>query len=83
MITNFKIHQILASSISRKESLDILFKKKKKMHGKENVMSHCSDVARGWAGWALAYPEFGSSVNPIPTGEDRLCPPQFCLPTRI
>ena len=26
-----------------------------------------SDVASGWAGWALAHPEFGSSVNPITT----------------
>ena len=26
-----------------------------------------SDVARGWAGRALAHPEFGSSVNPIKT----------------
>ena len=28
---------------------------------------HSSDAASGWAGWALAHPEFGSSVNPIPT----------------
>ena len=27
-----------------------------------------SDTASGWAGWALAHPEFGSSVNPITTG---------------
>ena len=27
----------------------------------------CSDAASGWARWALAHPEFGSSVNPIPT----------------
>jgi len=27
----------------------------------------CSDAASGWAGWALAYPEFGNSVNPITT----------------
>jgi hypothetical protein len=27
---------------------------------------HISDAASGWAGWALAYPEFGSSVHPIP-----------------
>ena len=27
----------------------------------------CSDAASGWAGWALAHPEFGSSVNPITT----------------
>ena len=26
-----------------------------------------SDAASGWAGWALAHPEFGSSVNPITT----------------
>ena len=27
----------------------------------------CSDAARGWAGWALAHPEFVSLVNPIKT----------------
>ena len=27
----------------------------------------CSAAASGWAGWALAHPEFGSSVNPITT----------------
>ena len=27
----------------------------------------CSDAASGWAGWALAHPELGSSVNPITT----------------
>ena len=27
--------------------------------------SSSSDAASGWAGLALAYPEFGSSVNPI------------------
>ena len=26
-----------------------------------------SDAASGWAGWALAHSEFGSSVNPITT----------------
>ena len=26
-----------------------------------------SDAASGWAVWALAHPEFGVSVNPIPT----------------
>ena len=26
-----------------------------------------SDAASWWAGWALAHPEFGVSVNPIPT----------------
>ena len=28
-----------------------------------------SDVVSGWAGWALAHPEFGVSVYPITTGE--------------
>ena len=26
-----------------------------------------SDAANRWAGWALAHPEFGSSVNPVTT----------------
>ena len=26
-----------------------------------------SDAASGWSRWALAHPEFGSSVNPITT----------------
>ena len=26
-----------------------------------------SDVASGWVRWAKAHPEFGTSVNPIPT----------------
>ena len=26
-----------------------------------------SAAASGWVGWALAHPEFGSSVNPITT----------------
>ena len=30
-------------------------------------MNHSSAAASGWAGWALAHPEFGSSVNPITT----------------
>ena len=30
-------------------------------------MSHFSAAASGWAGWALAHPEFGCSVNPITT----------------
>ena len=34
-------------------------------------------VSRG-AGVALAPPEFGSSVDPIPTRGGRLCPPHYC-----
>ena len=29
--------------------------------------SYCSGAASRWAGWALAHPGFGSSVNPITT----------------
>ena len=31
------------------------------------TLATVSDAASGWAGWALAHPEFGSSVNPITT----------------
>ena len=50
---------------------------KKSMHGL------CSDAASRWAEWALAHPEFGSSVNPTPSrGADyahhsTACPPGF------
>ena len=33
----------------------------------ERFSIHTSAAASGWAGWALAHPEFGSSVNPITT----------------
>ena len=32
---------------------------------------------------ALAHPEFGNSVNPIPTGRGRLSTPHYCWPNRI
>ena len=36
--------------------------------GKPQVLTiDYSDAASGWAGWALAHPEFGISVNPITT----------------
>ena len=35
-------------------------------------------VVSGGAEGALAPPEFGSSVNPTPTGGGRLCPPHYC-----
>ena len=34
-------------------------------------------------GSALAPPEFGTSVNPIPTRGGRLCPPHYCWHPRI
>ena len=37
-------------------------------------------VVSGGAGGALAPPEFGSSVNPIPIRGGRLCPPHYCTP---
>ena len=46
-------------------------------------MTSYSDATSGWTGWALAHPEFGSSVNPIITrGADvarhiTACPPGF------
>ena len=40
-----------------------------------------SAAASGWAGWALAHPEFGSLVNPITTrGADTASPPGFEIP---
>ena len=49
----------------------------------KKFQSICSAVASRWAGWALAHPEFGSSVNPITTrGADyahhiTASPPEF------
>ena len=46
-------------------------------------LTFISVAASGWAGWALAHPEFGVSVNPITTrGADyahriTVCPPGF------
>ena len=37
------------------------------LSGSENGLVVCSDAVSGWAGWTLAHPEFGISVNPIPT----------------
>ena len=45
------------------------------------MQKHNSAAASGWAGWALAQPEFGSSVNPFPTRganyahHNTACPP--------
>ena len=46
-------------------------------------LNEYSDAGSGWAGWALALPEFGVSINPIATrGADyahciTTCPPRF------
>ena len=37
-----------------------------------------------WAWWAIAHPDFGTSVNPIATRKGgRLCPPHYHLPPQI
>ena len=38
-----------------------------------------SAAASGWAGWVLAHPEFGSSVNPIATGGGQIMPTTLLL----
>ena len=51
------------------------------IYGEEGM--ECRDAVSRWAGWALAHPKFGVSVNPIPTrGVDyahqiTVCPPGF------
>ena len=40
-------------------------------------------VVSGCAGCAMAYPDFGRSVNPISNKGDRLCPPNYYWHTRI
>ena len=46
--------------------------------GFEVTEVQCRAVNSGGAGGALAPPEFGSSVNPIPTRGGRLCPSHYC-----
>ena len=41
------------------------------------------DVGDGWAGWTIAHPCFGRSVNSISTIGGRLCPPHYFLPTQL
>ena len=42
-------------------------------------ISICSAAASGWAGWAKAHPEFGSSVNPITTRGGQIMPTTLLL----
>ena len=37
----------------------------------------------GWAGWPIAHPDFGKSVNTISTIGGRLCPAYYYLPTQL
>ena len=60
----------------------------KKLSFNQNVwrdhatMQH-SAAASGWAGWALAHPEFGSSVNPIKTRGADYAHPITASPSRF
>ena len=45
--------------------------------------SYISDAVNGWAGWALAYPEFGSSVNYSNGGGGQIMPTTLLLAPRI
>ena len=45
--------------------MQVQFESKIKIFDQNQVYG--SDAASGWAGWALAHLEFGSSVNPITT----------------
>ena len=39
------------------------------------TVAMCRPVVPGFAGCAMAHPDFARSVNPISTRGDRLCPP--------
>ena len=59
------------------------FKHTSLLNIRQDMSSIISDAARGWAGWALAHPQFGVSVNPISTlgayyaHRITACPPGF------
>ena len=44
---------------------------------------YCRSVVPGGARGAMAYPDFGRSVNPISSRGDRLCPPNYYWHTQI
>ena len=46
-----------------------------KMWGPASPDTKYRGVGDGWAGWAIAHPGFGRSVNTISTRGDRLCLP--------
>ena len=47
------------------------------------LLSLSRPVVSGCAGYAMAHPDFGRSVNPISTRGDRLCPPNYYWHPRI
>ena len=62
-------HMIMSTRVSRGTCKD---------HFKYN-----KDVGCGWAGWLIAHPGFGRSVNSIPTRGGRLYPWHYYLPTQL
>ena len=44
-----------------------------------HIQDHASDAVSGWAGWALAPPEFRSSVHPFLTRRADYAQPYYCL----
>ena len=72
-----------AHLIQDKQTCELLFLNRfdKTVNSKYDLFSitlHFRAVVSGGAWGSLASPEFGSSVNPIPTGGGRLCPPHYC-----
>ena len=78
MLWGISFHAVVVFGIGK----DLLFK---------SVLGRCAtikvclpslyrDAVSGWTGWAVVYPKFEVSINPIPTaGGGRLCPPRYCL----
>ena len=56
----------LCEDLTRICEILFLFSRVKRTDWEANLVKYAgSDAASGWAGWALAHPEFGSSVNHI------------------
>ena len=53
--------------LKRNQVLPYYPKRAQRLEEMKECELQCSAAASGWAGWALAHPEFGSSVNPITT----------------
>ena len=82
MLSDMRFMSLVAHRFGRLEFLNICccFLQAGALEKNQNKysLSHISAAASGWAGWALAHPEFGSLVNPITTKGERLCPPHYC-----
>ena len=70
--------QIVACFEKQTFKKETILDKKRIAKIENNADSRRRAVVSGGAGGALAPPEFGGSVNPIPTGGGRLCPLHYC-----